>query len=62
VILNKLLPPLNMAVAEVAREEGVPAQTLCNWRSKAKKSVLPVPGNPVRHPQQNNGQQMPSWQ
>jgi len=44
VILNKLLPPLNMAVAEVAREEGVSAQTLYNWRSKAKESGLPVPG------------------
>ncbi|MFT7387550.1 MAG: transposase-like protein, partial [Candidatus Endobugula sp.] len=43
-ILNKLLPPLNMAVAEVAREAGVSAQTLYNWRSKAKESGLPVPG------------------
>jgi putative transposase len=44
VILNKLLPPFNMAVAEVAREEGISAQTLYNWRSKAKESGLPVPG------------------
>jgi putative transposase len=32
-----------MAVAEVAREEGVLLQTLYNWRSKAKESGLPVP-------------------
>lgn len=43
-ILNKLLPPLNMTVVEVAREEGVSEQTLYNWRSKARESGLPVPG------------------
>jgi len=43
-ILNKLLPPSNKSVAEVAKEEGVSAQTLYNWRSKAKESGLPVPG------------------
>ena len=43
-ILNKLLPPSNKSVAEVAKEEGVSAQTLYNWRSKVKESGLPVPG------------------
>lgn len=43
-ILNKLLPPSNMTVAEVSREEGISAQTLYNWRSQAKESGLPVPG------------------
>ena len=43
-ILNKLLPPSNKSVAEVAKEEGVSAQTLYNWHSKAKESGLPVPG------------------
>lgn len=43
-ILSKLLPPSNMTVAEVAREEGISAQTLYNWRSQAKESGLPVPG------------------
>ena len=43
-ILNKLLPPSNMTVAEVAREEGVAQQTLYNWRSDAKESGLPAPG------------------
>jgi len=43
-ILKKLLPPLNMTVAEVARQEGVSAQTLYNWRNKAKKLGKPVPG------------------
>jgi len=43
-ILNKLLPPLNKTVAEVAREEGISAQTLYNWRFKVKESGVPVPG------------------
>ncbi|RJG37755.1 hypothetical protein D1Z90_19575 [Motilimonas pumila] len=44
-ILNKLLPPLNMTVAEVARNEGIGLQTLYNWRDKAKQQGRPVPGN-----------------
>lgn len=43
-ILKKLLPPMSMTVAEVAREEGVSSQTLYNWRNQAKKSGLAVPG------------------
>ena len=43
-ILNKLLPPVNLTVAEVAREEGISDQTLYNWRNKAKKLGKPVPG------------------
>jgi transposase-like protein len=43
-ILNKLLPPSNMTVAEVAREEGISDKTLYHWRSKAKESGSPVPG------------------
>jgi len=33
-----------MTVAEVARQEGVSAQTLYNWRDKAKRLGKPVPG------------------
>lgn len=43
-ILSKLLPPMNMTVAEVARQEGISDQTLYNWRTKAKKLGKPVPG------------------
>ena len=43
-ILKKLLPPINMTVAEVARQEGMAPQTLYNWRDQAKVSGLPVPG------------------
>ena len=44
-ILKKLLPPYNMTVAEVDREEGISAQTLYSWRDKAKREGQPVPGN-----------------
>ncbi len=43
-ILKKLLPPLNMTVAEVARQEGMAPQTLYHWRDQAKLSGVPVPG------------------
>lgn len=45
VILSKLLPPLNMTVAQVSRNEGIGLQTLYNWRDKAKQQGRPVPGN-----------------
>lgn len=44
-ILSKLLPPLNMTVAQVCRDEGIGLQTLYNWRNKAKQQGRPVPGN-----------------
>ena len=44
-ILNKLLPPSNMTVAEVSRIEGIGLQTLYNWRDKAKQQGRPVPGS-----------------
>ncbi|BFM06807.1 hypothetical protein GCM10025791_13770 [Halioxenophilus aromaticivorans] len=44
-ILSKLLPPLSMSVAQVARDEGIGLQTLYNWRDKAKQQGRPVPGN-----------------
>ncbi len=45
VILSKLLPPSNMSVAEVSRNEGIGLQTLYNWRDKAKQQGRPMPGN-----------------
>ncbi len=44
-ILNKLLPPSNMTVAEVSRNEGIGVQTLYNWRYKAKQQGRPVLGS-----------------
>lgn len=45
VILRKLLPPHNLTVAEVAREEGISEATLYNWRNQAKEQGVPVPGS-----------------
>lgn len=43
-VLNKMLPPSNMTVAEVARQEGMAEQTLYNWRKQARLNGVPVPG------------------
>lgn len=43
-VLKKLLPPYNKTVADVAREEGISAHTIYNWRSKARSEGCPVPG------------------
>lgn len=50
-VLKKLLPPHNMTVAAVAREEGVSEQTLYNWRHQAKQAGHPVPGK-TKHSEQ----------
>jgi len=43
-ILKKLMPPHNMTVAEISRQEHISVQTLYNWRDTAKKMGMPVPG------------------
>lgn len=43
-ILNKLLPPQNMTVAEVSRNEGISSKTLYHWRDKLRKEGRSVPG------------------
>lgn len=42
-VLKKLLPPVNKSVAEVAKEEGISAQTIYSWRTQARKSGAVVP-------------------
>ncbi|WP_334050014.1 transposase [Alteromonas gracilis] len=44
-ILSKMMPPLNMTIAEIAQAESISEQTLYNWRNKAKGQNRPVPGN-----------------
>ncbi|GHD71371.1 hypothetical protein GCM10011419_02930 [Vogesella fluminis] len=44
-LLKKLLPPLNLSVAELARLEGISEQTLYNWRKQAKAEGAAVPGD-----------------
>ena len=43
-VLKKLLPPHNITVMDVARNEGISYQILYHWRDKAKKEGGPVPG------------------
>lgn len=43
-LLKKLLPPHNMSVAALAREEGISEPTLYNWHNQAKARGVPVPG------------------
>ncbi|MDZ7803166.1 IS3 family transposase [Thiohalophilus sp.] len=44
-VLNKLLPPHNRSIPEVAGEEGISEGTLYNWRQQAKEQGAPVPGS-----------------
>src|SRR5690606_1770345 len=43
-ILKKLLPPLNMSVAEVSRQENISNVTLYTWRKQLLKKGVVVPG------------------
>ncbi len=44
-ILKKLLPPLNMPVAELARQEGISDVTLYTWRKQMRERGQAVPGS-----------------
>lgn len=44
-LLKKLLPPVNLSVAELARQEGISEVTLYAWRKQAKAEGAPVPGD-----------------
>lgn len=47
-IMRKMAPPINMSVAELARQEGISTATLYNWRSNARQrgTILPSNSNP----------------
>ena len=44
-ILKKLLPPLNMSVAELSRQENVSDVTLYAWRKQMRERGHVVPGS-----------------
>lgn len=44
-VLRKLLPPLNLSVAELARQEGISDMTLYTWRKQARSEGHAVPGS-----------------
>ena len=43
-VLSKMLPPQNMSIAAISREEGIHVQTLYSWRNKEKQAGKVVPG------------------
>lgn len=43
-ILRRILPPNNESIAKVAREEGLPEQTIRTWRDRAREKGTPAPG------------------
>lgn len=44
-LIRKLLPPKNMSVAELSRQEGISQATLYAWRTKLKAGGAVVPGD-----------------
>ena len=44
-LLKKLLPPINMSVAELARQEGVSKTVLYSWLKQANATGASVPGH-----------------
>ena len=42
-----MLPPHNMTVPQISKEEGIPLQTLYSWRSKVKEAGKVVIGKPI---------------
>lgn len=43
-ILRRLLPPNSESVSKVAKEEGLPEQTLRTWLKRAREEGRPAPG------------------
>ena len=38
--LRRILPPNSEKISDVARDLGVPVQTLCGWKKRSLKTVL----------------------
>ena len=43
-ILRKILPPNNESITKIAKEEGIPEQTIRNWQKQARADGISVPG------------------
>ena len=42
-ILRKILPPNNESITKIAKEEGIPEQTIRNWQKQARADGIAVP-------------------
>ena len=43
-ILRKILPPNNESITKIAKEEGIPEQTIRNWQKQSRADGISVPG------------------
>ena len=43
--IQKMMPPNNVSVAQIARDTGITETTLYNWRKQARNQGVPVPGD-----------------
>ena len=43
-ILRKILPPNSESITKIAKEEGIPEQTIRNWQKQARADGIAVPG------------------
>lgn len=43
--IQKMMPPNNVSVAQIARDTGITETTLYNWRKQARNQGMPVPGD-----------------
>lgn len=44
-MIQKMMPPQNIPVAQLSQETGITENTLYAWRKKAKSQGVPVPGD-----------------
>ena len=50
-VLDKLLPPQNLSIPQVAEQEGISVAALYNWRKQARLEGKPVPGSRKQTPE-----------
>ena len=43
-ILRKILPPNSESITKIAKEKGIPEQTIRNWQKQARADGIAVPG------------------
>lgn len=44
-VIQKMMPPINIAIAALSAETGINQSTLYNWRKQAKSRGVAVPGD-----------------
>lgn len=55
-VLNKLLPPHNRPIPEIAQAEGISEATLYNWLKQARQEGASVPGSGKTSPESWGGE------